>query len=72
MVVYYPWGPMQGFSLFWALMGVPGMLDYGMLVCVKQGWIHPMVEKDWNQTLNVWMRCPFCCITTYVPIHLPY
>ena len=25
-------------------------------------------EKDWNQTLNVWMRCPFCCITTFILI----
>jgi hypothetical protein len=65
-VIYYSWGPMQGFSLFWALMGVPGMLDYALLVGVKQGWIHARVEKDWNQTINVWLRCPFCCICTFL------
>ena len=35
MCIYFQWGPMQGFSLFWALMGIPGMVDYGSLVGVK-------------------------------------
>ena len=39
LCIYYQWGPMQGFSLFWALMGIPGMIDYAMLVGVKQGWL---------------------------------
>jgi hypothetical protein len=67
-VIYYSWGPMQGFSLFWALMGVPGFIDYALLVAVKQRWLSARVEKDWNQTLNVWLRCPFCCICAFLLI----
>ena len=59
---------MQGFSLFWALMGIPGMIDYGLLVAVKQGWLGAGVEKRWNEGLNVWMRSPFCAICAFVLI----
>ena len=68
MCIYYQWGPMQGFSLFWALMGIPGMIDYGLLVAVKQGWLGAGVEKRWNEGLNVWMRSPFCAICAFVLI----
>jgi hypothetical protein len=66
MCIYYQWGPMQGFSLFWALMGVPGMIDYALLVGVKQQWLPAATEKSVNERLNVWMRAPFCAISAFV------
>lgn len=62
----FPWGPVLNFVLFFALMGIPGGIDYALLTAVKQRWTTPRVEKDWNQTLNVWLRCPFAVISGYI------
>lgn len=55
-------GPLMNFNNFW-MCGVPGGIDYFMLLCVKQGWMSPLTEKKHNTTINVWMRAPFLVCT---------
>jgi hypothetical protein len=40
------------------LTGVPGGVDYVLLVLVKQGVIDRMTEKRWCVNINVWLRGP--------------
>ena len=49
-------------------MGVPGCLDYAMLTLVKQGKLSARVEKDLNQSLNVWIRCPCAVVAGYLQL----
>jgi hypothetical protein len=64
--LHYGWGPALNFTLVFTLMGVPGMIDYALLVGVKQKWWAAGLEKRTNQTLNVWIRCPFAVVSGYV------
>ena len=50
------------------LMGIPGGIDYLLLTLVKLKLLHPKVEKDKNQLLNVWLRCPVAVITAFISI----
>ena len=49
-------------------MGLPGGIDYALLTATKLGLLHPRVEKDLNQTLNVWMRCPIALVSAFLMI----
>jgi hypothetical protein len=40
------------------LTGLPGGIDYVLLVLVKQGVIDRMTEKRWFVHINVWLRAP--------------
>merc|ERR1740117_683852 len=57
-------GPLMNFNHFF-MCGVPGGVDYAWLFAVKHGWMSPIKEKQYNATLNVWIRAPFlvCCAT---------
>ena len=59
------WGPVLNLSTI-VLMGIPGGIDYALLTLTKLGMLHPRVEKDINQTLNVWLRCPVAQLTAYL------
>jgi hypothetical protein len=52
-------GGLQGFGAFW-VCGLPGGLDYAMLVAVRCGWIEPLTEKRLNSHLQLWLRAPGC------------
>jgi hypothetical protein len=52
-------GPLLGHGAFWA-SGLPGGLDYVMLVMVKKGWLDSLTEKRINGQIMVWIRCPGC------------
>jgi len=52
-------GPILGHGAFFA-SGLPGGLDYIMLVMVKQGWMSSLTEKRINSNIMVWLRCPGC------------
>merc|ERR1712137_984366 len=52
-------GPFLGHGAFWA-SGLPGGLDYAMLVAVKKKWLSSLTEKRINTQIHVWMRCPGC------------
>ena len=58
-----PVGGVMNFGLVFAFMGFPGLIDYALLVGVKMGWSSK--EKDYNQSLNVWIRAPFAVISAY-------
>lgn len=50
-------GPLTNINNFF-MCGVPGGIDYAMLVAVKHGWIDPLTEKNVNASVNVWLRAP--------------
>ena len=55
--ILFPFGPVLN-AVCVMLMGIPGGLDYLLLVFVKLGMLPSLTEKNLNQKLNVWMRCP--------------
>ena len=65
MGIVTPQGPVLNLSMF-ALMGLPGGLDYAMLTLIKLNLLHPRVEKDYNQSLNVWLRCPIAMLSAFI------
>eukprot|EP00729_Bicosta_minor_P004377 gene4377-27122_t len=52
-------GPLLGHGAFFA-SGLPGGLDYVMLIMVKQGWMQSLTEKKINTSIMVWLRAPGC------------
>ena len=66
---------MLSFSFYWngnlnlsvfALTGLPGGVDYVLLVCVGQGWQSRYSYKRWSARINVWLRAPLACATAYI------
>lgn len=54
-------GHVLGLCAFF-VTGLPGGLDYIMLVCVKKGWMRPLTEKRLNAHIQTWLRAPGCII----------
>ena len=50
-------GPLLNHGAFFA-SGLPGGLDYLMLVCVKAGWMKSIEEKRINSNIQSWLRNP--------------
>ena len=53
----------------WFASGFPGGTDYVMLVCVKKGWMDTMTEKEWNSSVQTWIRNPgmlYHCLLTWM------
>ena len=50
-------GPLANVNNFF-MCGVPGGVDYAMLLAVKHGWIAPLTEKKINASINVWVHAP--------------
>jgi hypothetical protein len=50
-------GPLLNHGAFFA-SGLPGGLDYLMLVCVKAGWMESLEEKRINSNIQSWIRNP--------------
>ena len=50
-------GPLLNHGAFFA-SGLPGGLDYLMLVCVKAGWMESIEEKRINSNIQSWIRNP--------------
>ena len=57
--VLTPCSALLGFSLFFST-GLSGGIDYMLLFLVRNGWLHPMVEKRINRQLHLWIRGPGC------------
>ncbi len=57
--IYINSGSMLDFSLFF-MSGLPGMIDYFLLFLVRNNWMDRMTEKKWNNSINLWLRCPGC------------
>lgn len=58
-------GIANNFGCFF-LSGLPGGIDYAMLVAVAQGWMDKMTEKKYCAALNVWMRGPSMAIYSFL------
>lgn len=52
-----PWGPLMNFATF-CVTGLPGGIDYALLVAVKTGRMPRLREKAINRWLNTWVRLP--------------
>ena len=48
------------------LSGLPGGLDYAMLVLVKQGFMDKFTEKVWNARIQGWLRGPSMAVYAFV------
>lgn len=70
--IIFPFGPVLNATCV-LLMGVPGGLDYLLLVFVKLKMLPSLTEKTINQKLNVWMRCPlsaYCGVVMVMGLYL--
>lgn len=52
-------GRLINYSLFFTT-GLPGMIDYILLFCVKNDKLNSIVEKRINNYINLWLRSPGC------------
>jgi len=59
----YESGPLQNFIAMF-ICGLPGGLDYIMLVFVKLGMMKPEREKVLNARINLWLRAPGLTVST--------
>eukprot|EP00049_Salpingoeca_infusionum_P017939 m.355055 g.355055 ORF g.355055 m.355055 type:complete len:254 (-) comp17168_c0_seq1:87-848(-) len=58
-------GYLMGHGAFYAT-GLPGGLDYVMLVAVKKGWITSLTEKSFNSFIQQWVRLPGLIVDTFL------
>eukprot|EP01104_Vermistella_antarctica_P015620 TRINITY_DN5176_c0_g1_i1.p1 TRINITY_DN5176_c0_g1~~TRINITY_DN5176_c0_g1_i1.p1 ORF type:complete len:220 (-),score=47.34 TRINITY_DN5176_c0_g1_i1:99-758(-) len=54
------------------LSGLPGGVDYVLLVLVAQGYMEKMTQKLWCTRINVWMRGPSMAIYGFLGFHAWY
>ena len=50
-------GPLCNFCLFF-ICGLPGLIDYLLLVGRRWRRVSALAEKKWNTILHLWVRCP--------------
>lgn len=58
-------GVANNFGCFF-LSGLPGGINYVLLVCVAQGWMGKLTEKVWTARINVWLRGPSMSIYLFL------
>lgn len=46
--------------------GLPGLMDYIMLILVKYRYLESIVEKKYNSYIQIWLRSPFVVIGAYI------
>ncbi|EDQ89161.1 uncharacterized protein MONBRDRAFT_8601 [Monosiga brevicollis MX1] len=61
-------GHLLGHGAFYA-SGLPGGLDYMMLVMIKLGWISKLDEKYYNNYIQLWVRAPGCLVHAWLTYH---
>lgn len=61
---YFEWGCALGFMAFF-ISGLPGAVDYLLLVLVKFGKIEPITQKRVCAAMNVYVRGPFIIISAH-------
>ena len=54
---YYEWGAIRNFLCLF-ISGLPGGIDYFMLMLVKLGYINVLMQKRICAGLNTWLRAP--------------
>eukprot|EP00937_MAST-01D_sp_MAST-1D-sp2_P007905 g7905.t1 len=68
------WGPICNLLMFF-ITGLPGGIDYALLVLVKQGRLSRLQEKRYNASIMVWLRMPgllFFSSVQYVGLRLGF
>lgn len=60
-----PYGKVLSLVNFF-MCGLPGALDYCMLVAVKYGWMDRLSEKNINRFINLLLRMPAMQLTGYL------
>jgi hypothetical protein len=58
-------GCANNFGCFF-LSGLPGGIDYVLLVLVREGRLAKMAEKRWNARINTWLRAPPMTVYAFV------
>jgi hypothetical protein len=58
LLLFTEYGPLQNYN-FMFVCGLPGFIDYLLLVLVKEKVILPITEKYYNNFINLWIRSPF-------------
>eukprot|EP00050_Salpingoeca_kvevrii_P012401 m.22339 g.22339 ORF g.22339 m.22339 type:complete len:255 (-) comp3994_c0_seq1:97-861(-) len=48
------------------LSGLPGGMDYVLLVLVREGYMEKLTEKKWNSVINTWLRGPSMAMYAFV------
>jgi hypothetical protein len=62
---YFSWGALQG-AIGTQLSGLPGGIDYLMLVLVKHNRVNVMAQKRLSASLNVYLRGPIITILSFI------
>lgn len=65
LALQFNWRSNLNLQLF-ALTGVPGGVEYALLVCLGQGWMSRFCYKRWSARINVYMRAPLAVISAYI------
>ena len=63
--IYLPFGKCPSLANL-AMCGIPGGIDYFLLVLVKYNWIKKITEKFINKYLNLLFRWPIMFLTSYI------
>jgi hypothetical protein len=63
--INFLWGGNINFGHF-AIVGLPGLLDYALLVALGQGLVSRQTYKTHCATINVWMRCPLAISSAFL------
>ena len=58
LLFFADYGPLQNYN-FMFVCGLPGFLDYILLIGVKEKLIESSTEKKYNSKINLWIRSPF-------------
>lgn len=58
LVFFSDFGILQNYCIFF-MCGLPGLLDYILLICVKENLIDSITEKYYNCLINLILRSPF-------------
>jgi hypothetical protein len=62
---YFSWGALQG-AIGTQLSGLPGGIDYLMLVLVKHGRVSVMAQKRLSASLNNYLRGPVITVLSFI------
>lgn len=65
------WGPIRNVLTFF-ISGLPGGVDYVMLVLLKNGMTDKLTCKRLSSKLNVWLRGPGCGVLLPATMYAAY
>ena len=60
-------GASNNFGCFF-LSGLPGGINYALLVLVKEGRMTPLAQKGWDAWINTWLRGPPMSVYAFLQV----